>query len=466
MRLRSVAIIVLLVACLSSQVWSALPEYVVTDVGTLGRDGWAESINNRGQVVGGSYARVPGLSPSTYFLRAFYWDRLGGMTDLGTLGGYTAMAYGINDAGQVAGYSANAQGGGGHGFIWQDGLISDIGCPPTWKSVVPTAIDNQGRIVGYAIAFDYSYHAFVWQNGVMTELPPPAGYQDASANDINDLGQVVGWASGSGTPYRPVVWENGQPRDLGVLPGHTGGAAYHINNRGQVTGMCYGSPGHGVQHCCLWDGGTVEDINAPGGTIMQRSCAINDDGTIVGPPPPPNRGGPYVRRGGNWLDLNTLIAQDSGWQINSARDINNRGQIAGSGILNGEERVCLLSPYVRVAVDIRPGTRINPIIIGARGLVPVAILGAADFDPAAVDPAAVLLAGAPVAKRPFGRNRYMARMVDVNHDHIKDLLLLIVNEELNLQPGDTTAILTGETYDGSPITGEDSVKVIAPRGKN
>ena len=463
MRLRSLAIIVFLLACLSSQVWSASPEYVVTDVGTLGRDGWAESVNNLGQVVGGSYANVPGLSTGSYFLRAFRWDRLGGMTDLGTLGAYTATAYGINDAGQVAGYSDIGQ-HRPHGFIWQDGVMSDLGCPPTWRSLIPTAINNRGQVVGYATTLDWHSRAFLWQNGVMTELTPPAGCQDASANDINDLGQVVGWALAIGTRPRAIIWENGQPREVGALPGYTGSAAYHINNRGQITGVSYGLPAtSAVGCCCLWENGTVTDLRAASGTLLQRFCAINDKGTIVGPPP--DRGRPHVWRDGSWLNLNRLIAQDSGWQITSARDINNRGQIAGSGVYNGEERVCLLTPYIRVAVDIRPGSRVNPINLGARGLVPVAILGAADFDPREVDPASVLLAGAPVAKRPFGRTRYMARMMDVNHDRIKDLLLLIVNEELNLQPGDTKAVLTGTTYDGSPITGEDSVKVIVPRGK-
>lgn len=458
MRFRSLAIIVVFLSFLSLPAWPSLPEYAVTDLGTLGRDGWAESVNNVGQVVGGSYANVPGLSTGSYFLRAFRWDRLGGMTDLGTLGGYTGIAYGINDAGQVVGYSQTAQ-RTGHGFIWQGGVISDLGCPPTWKSVVPTAINNQGRVAGYAITIDWRDRAFVWQDGMMTELVPPPGCDETWANDINDLGQVVGWAGAPGTPYRPIIWENGQARDLGVLPGCTGGVAYHINNRGQITGMCYGPPPTGYR-CCLWENGTVEDINAPGGTIMQRSCAINDDGIIVGPPPPADRGGPYVRKGGVWLNLNQLIPQDSGWEIVSARDINNRGQIAGSGIHNGDARVCLLTPYLRVAIDIRPGSKVNPINLGARGFVPVAILGTSDFDPAEVDPASVLLAGAPVGQVPFRHRRYMARTADVNHDGVKDLLLLIVNQELNLKPGDATATLTGATYDGTPIIGEDAVRIV------
>ena len=42
-------------------------------------------------------------------------------------------------------------------------------------------------------------------------------------------------------------------------------------------------------------------------------------------------------------DLNSLIPAGSGWVLNEARSISESGQIAGSGVLNGQERAFLLT---------------------------------------------------------------------------------------------------------------------------
>jgi probable HAF family extracellular repeat protein len=44
------------------------------------------------------------------------------------------------------------------------------------------------------------------------------------------------------------------------------------------------------------------------------------------------------------IDLNTVIPSDSGWELMVARGINNRGEIAGTGFLNGEKHGYVLIP--------------------------------------------------------------------------------------------------------------------------
>jgi hypothetical protein len=44
------------------------------------------------------------------------------------------------------------------------------------------------------------------------------------------------------------------------------------------------------------------------------------------------------------VDLNTLIAPYSGWFLQFANGINNRGQIAGMGLLNGAQHGYILTP--------------------------------------------------------------------------------------------------------------------------
>src|SRR5262245_63389295 len=70
--------------------------YTVTDLGTL-RHGSARvhAVNQAGQAVGGSG------HPHGGDTHAFFWQKQGGMRDLGTLpGGDYSAAFGINDVGK------------------------------------------------------------------------------------------------------------------------------------------------------------------------------------------------------------------------------------------------------------------------------------------------------------------------------------------------------------------------------
>jgi probable HAF family extracellular repeat protein len=122
------------------------------------------------------------------------------------------------------------------------------------------------------------------------------GYSEA--RDINNKGQIVGHASLSGTVIHPVLWQNGKITDLGTLGGDIG-LGYGINNGGQVVGDADTSSG--VRHAFLWQNGTI-------------------------------------------TDLNSLLPANSGWELTTAQDINNTGQIVGSGKFNGLDRAFLLTP--------------------------------------------------------------------------------------------------------------------------
>lgn len=52
------------------------------------------------------------------------------------------------------------------------------------------------------------------------------------------------------------------------------------------------------------------------------------------------------------LDLNSLLADTTGWELTSAIEINNLGQIIGSGLLNGEQRGFVLTPIPEPVVFI------------------------------------------------------------------------------------------------------------------
>jgi probable HAF family extracellular repeat protein len=136
---------------------------VATDLGNLGGTGHgqgivAESINNRGQVVGGS-----DLKGDKAF-HAFLWTRSAGMQDLGTVPGDVASAaIAINDAGDVVGASLDQQ-FNPKAFLWHNGVMTDLnslvsGVSPVYLFTA-CSINSRGEIIGIGVGAD-GFHSYL-----------------------------------------------------------------------------------------------------------------------------------------------------------------------------------------------------------------------------------------------------------------------------------------------------------------
>ena len=120
----------------------------------------------------------------------------------------------------------------------------------------------------------------------------------------------------------------------------------------------------------------------------------------------------------------------------------------------------IILPIVQVAIDIKPGSYPNAINMGSHGLIPVAILSTEDFDATTIDPDTVELAGSDVAVRGKS-NKFMSHEEDVDGDGLTDLVVQVATA--NLEPNslqDGWAVLTGETFDGETIEGEDEITIV------
>jgi len=109
-------------------------------------------------------------------------------------------------------------------------------------------------------------------------------------------------------------------------------------------------------------------------------------------------------------------------------------------------------PPIEVEIDVKPGSYPNSINLGSKGVVPVAVLTTDDFDASTIDPNTVSFAGA-----------LLVRWVecDVDSDGDLDMLFHFKTQELEeLDKDSTEAILTGETWDGIPIKGTDTVNIV------
>src|SRR5689334_1538137 len=117
------------------------------------------------------------------------------VTDLGSLGTYDTFAFAVNDSSRVAGYS--------------------------YVPLVPGP--------------GYTRHAFLWQKGVMQDLGLQPGGTYSWGTDINEVGQVSGFADDVNVYGRPIVYRNGAMEDLGLTT-PLGGESRGINNLTEIAG--------------------------------------------------------------------------------------------------------------------------------------------------------------------------------------------------------------------------------------
>lgn len=242
------------------------------DLGTLSGGDYSSAfgINSSGEVVG--------TSNTADSMHAFSWTATSGLVQLPLLPGTNAsQAYAINDHGQVAGSS------GTHAVIWNNGAVQDLGTLGGPTSAAH-GINNLGIAVGVSDTPADTQHAFISSGGAMTEIAPLPGDNSSRADHINDAGMVVGASQGSGG-VRAFIWtQQSGIQALGSLSGSTYSEAFGINNAGQVVGVS-GSP-LGTRAFLWTSSGGMIDLNnvvtgIPEDVVLTGATAINDKGEIV-----------------------------------------------------------------------------------------------------------------------------------------------------------------------------------------
>lgn len=193
-------------------------------------------INNNGQIIG--YAMMKYYQNDDMQIRSFLYQN-GTFKDIGTLNknarksvsfandstdifltditqvfirnnttfGQT-LAQRINDKGQIVGDSYIDDGTNEHAFLWENGVMKDLGILGGQDgSSVAFDINNDGLIVGNAKSSDGLTHPFLIRNGKMENLSDTGTFgivQDrvSTGRAINELGQIAGFDFGG----EAVLW--------------------------------------------------------------------------------------------------------------------------------------------------------------------------------------------------------------------------------------------------------------------
>lgn len=316
--------------------------FVITDLGTLGgNQSFGLDVNNLGQVSGNSRT-----STTTLPLIGFVWN--GSMTSLGVLPGSNQFSrgYALNDSGVVVGESDNNT---SKAFRWENGVMTNLGTLGG-ASAVARDINNAGQIVGVSSNGTTS-RPFLYENGTMTDLGTPAPGA-AFATGINQSGAIVGRArNAADTATQATLWTGGPGGTITTLGSLGNGAQFSeaaaINNAGRVVG--YSIVTGSTEHAFLYlPGSGMSDLGTLG-FAHSRATDVNTLGQVVGyastfAGSPTLGGAAFLWQDGTMYDLNQLIGPGTGWDLRSAEGINDLGQITGYGLVGGQTHAFLLNP--------------------------------------------------------------------------------------------------------------------------
>jgi probable HAF family extracellular repeat protein len=329
------------------------PNYVVTDVGTLGGTfGEAIAVNYEGAMAGDATLLGDTLK------HAFFWSK-GIMSDLGTIGGPNSRASSLNERGEVTGSSETptpdqlgedfCQFGTNLvclPFIWRHGAMVPL--PTLGGNGQAVAVNSRGLVAGAAendtldstcpSGFEFrQVEPVLWEKGEIHTLPTINGDPDGSVHALNDNGQAVGNTFNcTGSSFHAVRWQHGKAIDLGALDGLLL-SPLAINNRGQIVGAAFSEgDSNFVLVAFLWQNGVATNLGTLPPDVFSLALGINDKGQVVGDSCDADFScRAFLWQDGTMTELNTLVRSPNAPFLENGNGINSRGQIAGKTTVQG-----------------------------------------------------------------------------------------------------------------------------------
>ncbi|MDA0769234.1 MAG: DUF11 domain-containing protein [Chloroflexi bacterium] len=160
-----------------------------------------------------------------------------------------------------------------------------------------------------------------------------------------------------------------------------------------------------------------------------------------------------------------VVADHAGTIVNSVEvDADQVDPVPGNN--TDEVTITVVEVTTEMQIDIRPGSDRNPLNLRSRGMLPVAIMGATNFDVNDIDLSTIRFGVDGDNTMP--QHRRVGHIKDINSDGIDDMVLHFRTQALGIsrdtERGDiVTLFLTGELNDGTEFDGEDTVTIVGNR---
>jgi len=305
--------------------------------------------------------------------------------NLGMPGFQTPVPTAVNDSGMVAGAYLNIgldTETSASAFVVQgDGSVQIL--QGTVQALLPFGLNNTGQIAGTRLEVSNAFNYFLNSQALLTTaggakpvvLPPPAGILGtgtAAAFGMSPSGNWVAGASVSpgANSVLAMVWQAEKPQSLPVLSNYAQSVATAVNDSGTAVGVAFDmnlnvtaiGPVPGADaHAVLFSNGQATDIGTLEGDQTSMAFGINNSDWVVGtssrlrPPlglnlaplilPVDRNYTAFLYLNGTMYSLTQLLQGGSqGWQLCSAVQVNNAGQIIGTGFYQQQQRAFLLTP--------------------------------------------------------------------------------------------------------------------------
>ncbi|MBL8065668.1 MAG: PEP-CTERM sorting domain-containing protein [Chthonomonadaceae bacterium] len=256
----------------------------------------------------------------------------------------------INNDGEICGQYTDRALIESRPFRWSEGLGYQA-LARTSGYTPGTAIDinASGTILGSNKRLSDGQTEMIFWNrdGTSVQVGPPNGTRGVLLFSMNDLGQVGCASTTEETRLFPYLWDpTSGYRELGLMQGLDAGRSVGVNNHSTVA--IRGVSNLGDSWTYLWTASGGHERLFSDDMVGLQAEAINDNDVVVGAGA---INGTHDIRAFVWNRQNThtrldsmLDAASQGWTLEWAYDVNNRGQIVGTGIINGVEHGYLATP--------------------------------------------------------------------------------------------------------------------------